>query len=532
MRVLTDNKPARSGTAEYLAAMEVCRKRRAEGLLADLPGYSDVEGEAALLNGATPQSVEVEFITRPKPGGGIRLEVVPDFETAVSLQVVAHELAERGFDLPHSASALQVTRGERPGYARWSETIPMWVRHQLVAGATVVVADVEDYFGSVPTCRIESALRGARLDPQVIERTLSTVRDINSKPGRGSARRTGLPVSQDDLFWHIADLVLKPVDERLSREPGVIGHIRWIDDFYIAVDSGGVEDALETLAAALEPIGLRLNEDKTRVLGSLAAFEREALSDQHRMVSTLAMLGSRGPLSSIQQDAFEVLAETERAPSAEHARLWKRVYALAARLRSAALVTNAIDDLTECPTAAREIASYLRTLNWPGDTGAQAVRLLGRATTDSESIHLLRALLKADGTLDVSIRSALEDIAPWANSSVHPYALVLLHACLMSGRSASDRIASVRPMLLVATESRSPMARRVALELLWLIPDQRPRVSQIVAEDASHTVRALAKMLGVRRPKFGHATPGTGAQAVSREPFPDAFAGMGSLVAL
>ena len=38
----------------------------------DLPGYSDFDCEAAFLNGATPQSVEVEFITRPKTGGGIR----------------------------------------------------------------------------------------------------------------------------------------------------------------------------------------------------------------------------------------------------------------------------------------------------------------------------------------------------------------------------------------------------------------------------------------------------------------------------
>ena len=383
----------------------------------------------------------------------------------------------------------------------------MWVRHQLVAGTTVVVADVEDYFGSVPACRIESALRHARLDPQGIERTLNTVREINSKPDRGGARRTGLPVSQDDLFWHIADLVLKPVDEQLSRESGVIGHIRWIDDFYIAVDSSGVEDALGTLSAALESIGLRLNEAKTRVLGSLAAFEREAFSDQHRMVSTLAMLGSRGPLSSIQQNAFEELAETERAPSAEHARLWKRVYALAERLRSAVLVANAVDDLAVYPTAAREIASYLRTLNWPGDTGLLAVGLLRRATTDSESINLLQALLKADGTLDASVRSALEGMTSWANGSLHPYALVLLHACLMSGRSASERMTSVRTLLLVATESRSPMARRVAMELLWLIPELRPRVAQLVAEDASRTVRALVGMLCVRGPEYGPPHP-------------------------
>ena len=436
------------------------------------------------------------------------MEVIPDFETSVRLQIVAAKLVEGGLHVPHSASALEVTRGERPRYALWSETVPMWVRHMLVGGTTVVVADVEDYFGSVPACRIASALRAAQLDPRSIESTLHTVCDINSAPDYRGATRTGLPVSQDDLFWHIADLALTTVDERLHREPGIIRHIRWIDDFYVAVDVDGVEDALRTLSAALESIGLRLNEAKTRVLGSLAAFERQALSDQHRVVSTLGMLGSRGPLSSVQQDAFEELADTERAPSVEHARLWKRVYALAERLRSSALLDKAIDDLTVYPTAGREIASYLNTLNWPSDTGPQAVRLLRRATTDAESINLLQALLQHDGILDVSICSALEDVACRADDSLHPYALVLLHACLMSGRPASERMASVQQILLVATKSRSPMARRVAMELLWLIPEQRPCVAQLAAKDASHTVRALVNMPGVRGLKFGHVPRG------------------------
>lgn len=517
--------PAGGETAELLAAIDVCRKRRNKSLLADLPGYGDLDGGAWLVDGAMRQPVEVEFISRPKSAGGTRLEVVPDFETSVRLQLVAVRLMEHGLDLPHSASAAEATRGQEAGYALWSETIPMWVRHMLVAGLTVVVADVEDYFGSLPISRIASALRDARLDPTSIEETLRIVRDINSTPDHRGAVRTGLPVSQDDLFWHVADLALRPVDELLSRDTVVTGHIRWVDDFYVAVEPGGVEDALATLSAALESMGLRLNETKTRVLGSLATFEQHALGEQHRMVTTLAMIGSRGPLSSMQQDAFKKLAETERARSAEHARLWKRVYTLAERLRSSALEANAIDDLTLYPTVGRQIASYLHALNWPGDTGPQAVKLLRRTTTDSESINLLQALHKVDGTLDHPIRAALKEVAPTPNGRLHPYATVLLHACLMPGQSESERLMSVQSMLLVATESRSPMARRVAMELLWLFPEQRARVSQLVAKDQSRTVRTLANLLGVQGLAFGDGIPGVAARSISGSPSRHALAG-------
>ncbi|MCY3837963.1 MAG: hypothetical protein OXH09_04835 [Gammaproteobacteria bacterium] len=160
--------PAGGETAELLAAIEVCRKRRAKSLLADLPGYGDLDGKSWLVDGAMRQPVEVECISRPKSAGGTRLEVVPDFETSVRLQLVAARLMEHGLDLPHSASAVEAAGGQGAGYALWSETIPMWVRHMLVAGLTVVAADVEDYFGSLPASKIAFALRDARLDPTSI----------------------------------------------------------------------------------------------------------------------------------------------------------------------------------------------------------------------------------------------------------------------------------------------------------------------------------------------------------------------------
>ena len=65
MRVSDDNRPPRG---ELLAAIEVCRERRAMSLIGHLPGFADFDCEAGLLNGGTPQRVEVEFFSRPSQG--------------------------------------------------------------------------------------------------------------------------------------------------------------------------------------------------------------------------------------------------------------------------------------------------------------------------------------------------------------------------------------------------------------------------------------------------------------------------------
>ena len=492
-----------------LAAIEVCRQRWAKSLLADPLGYAEFDGESGARNFATSSPVELESITLPKQGGGTRLEVVPDFVTSVALQVIAEQMDERDLALPHSVSASQLWLKCMEGqlYELWSDTVPMWIRHMLVGGKTVVVADVQDYFASIPICRIEFALRDAQLEEEIIERTLHTIGDINSIPDHLGKTRSGLPVTQDSLFWIIADLVLGPVDEQLVREPAIAGHLRWVDDFFIAVDSGAVEGALMALSTALEPIGLRINEGKTRVMSSLVAFERQVLTYEHRMVTSLMMASSRGPLSRSQGDAFKKLVETDRGQSMEHARLWKRIYTLASHLHSSVLATQAIDDLTRFPTAEKEISSYLRILNWPSGTGIQAVKQIARAVTDSESICLLHALLSADQPPDVSTRNALKDMSYSACGNLHPYALVLLHACLMAQQPKHERSAIAKQIFPLLTDSRSPMARRIAIEFMWLIPEHRRLLVELTAKDTSHTVRGLAALPAMADGKSQHAYP-------------------------
>ena len=116
------------------------------------------------------------------------------------------------------------------------------------------------------------------------------------------------------------------------------------------------------------------------MLDSLVDYERQALASEHRVVTSLAMTGSQTDLSASQRRAFAGLVEGDRLPTPEHAQLWKRTYALAERLRSPALVAQSFDDLDRYPTAERQIASYLRELNWPYGTAARAAAQVARGT--------------------------------------------------------------------------------------------------------------------------------------------------------
>ena len=375
----------------------------------------------------------------------------------------------------------------------------MWIRLALVEGLSVVVADVDSYFASIPASGIERALHCLDLDERSMETTLQTIRDMNAAPHRNGGTRTGLPVADDKLLWLIADVVLHPVDDHLSRDPLVVRHIRWVDDFLLAVDSNDVDRARASLSASLDTEGFRLNERKTRVLDSLVDYERQSLTSEHRVVTSLAMTRSQGDgdLSASQQRAFAELVEGNRSPTPEHAQLWKRTYALAERLRSPALVPQAFDDLDRYPTAERQIASYLRELNWPCGTASRAAAQVARAPTDSQAIVLLRALLSTPKALDTTTVAALRQVSEAAADRMHPYAMVLLHACLMLRQPKQQGLSVAQRLLSLATESRSALARRIAIELLWLMPENRRPLKEAMSRDTSPTVRGLSRLLAI-----------------------------------
>ncbi|MYA60131.1 MAG: hypothetical protein F4X40_06190 [Chloroflexi bacterium] len=241
-----------------------------------------------------------------------------------------------------------------------------------------------------------------------------------------------------------------------------------------------------------------MNQKKTKVFDSLRGYEREAMTFEHRLVTSLAMVVSRGQLSTSQQRAFQEFVERERSATPEGARLWKRTYALAERMRSPALVPAAFDDLARYPTAGGRISSYLRSLNWPSGTADRAVKRIRNAPTDSEAIALMRALVSANQPFGNAVISGLREVAKSSAASIHPYVRVLAHAYLILGHGKVDAD-TAKSLLELARCRRSSLARRVAIELLWLIPEQRSAAAKLIQKDPSLTVRGLAFLPAMTR---------------------------------
>ena len=472
------------------SAIEICRRRRAAGVLPDPLGFAEYGTESA--NSVVPNNIrtEIEMITRPKPAGGSRVEVVPDFITSIRLQCVADQVPDRKQPQP---------------YDYWWETVPLWIQHALVEGMTVIVADIDNYFPAISESQIKQAMMRLGLEHESVDMGLSAIRAINEHPDENGRKRTGLPIADEELIWLIADDVLRPVDDRLANEPVVVRHTRWIDDFFVAVNPDNVDLAMLILSEVLEEEGLRLNQHKTRILDTLVGFERHAMTSEHRLVSNLAMIASKVPLSASQQSAFERLMDTERSLTIDHVRLWKRIYSLAERLRCTALVPEAISDLRRYPTAEKQISSYLCALNWPCGTAVQAVERVANAPTDSQAIVLLRALLGTQESLSRTALSTLRKVSESTANQMHPYSIALIHACLMMGEAKTEWPKLLQQIVSLTRNTRSPFARRVAFELLWLMPDHRNLFSVAIKGDSSPTVWGLASLPAIDRTKTGSA---------------------------
>lgn len=467
---------------DFLAAFSTCRERRGSGLLFDPFPFSAFDDRATQTGRADHLPLEVDFVTQPKQSGGIRLELVLDFATSVHLQVLAQRLTKTALPLPHSISALALD----PGYAHlhpyelWRENISTWVRHRLVEGKSVVLADIRNYFTSIEMIDIEDSLRKCKFGERDIKITIQKLEQINSVRDQDGATRRGIPVAQDNLFWLLADLVLHSVDEQLAQNPNIVGYIRWVDDFFIAVEPPSTNAALEALSTALAPLGLALNHKKTRTIDSLSEFEKYALTFEHRMVTSLMMAAIHGPLSASQQDAFRQLVEADRIHSIEHARLWKRIYVLAAKLQSPALVNHAFIDLDIFPTIEKQMLMYLNAVDWPYDTVLRAINQLVRSPTDSQSITILKTLLLATLSKRKVDTTALRTVATSSNLALHPYAQVLLQACLMF-QCSDSQVTVAQKVASSINDLPSPLARRLAFKLLCLIPD----TENLVVESSS-----------------------------------------------
>ena len=70
--------------------------------------------------------------------------------------------------------------------------------------------------------------------------------------------------------------------------------------------------------------------------------------------------------------------------------------------------------------------------------------------------------------------------------------------------------------LALATDSRSPLARRIAIELLWLVPECRGLLAEAISRDISPTVLGLGTLPAVAGFDPGWANSSAKEQSVDR----------------
>ena len=122
----------------------------------------------------------------------------------------------------------------------------------------LVFADVRGCYRSIHPEAIGWALRAAGCDAFESARLVSFLRGLEA------IGIVGLPVGPEPSPV-LANAVLAAVDRSLAAFG--ITHLRWVDDV-VAVAAGPVEAerVIAIVRAALEPVGLKLNERKTRVV--------------------------------------------------------------------------------------------------------------------------------------------------------------------------------------------------------------------------------------------------------------------------
>ncbi len=452
--------------SDFLTALSACREWRDGSLLFDPFSFLNLGDSLRAPRFAQDGPLEVEFVTRPKQSGGTRLELVLDLFSSVRLHMLAQRLAKIVLPIPRSISALALNL-DHPhfdSYDLWQERKTNWIRHKLVEGKSVILADVRDYFSSIKLSDIENCLRDSGVLSKDVEVTIQKIDEINGTKDQNGFTRFGIPIAQDTIFWLLADLMLQPVDEKLSQDPNIESFIRWVDDFFIAVEPHAEGYALEALNTSLSPLGLELNLKKTQTMTSIVEYDRHMMTFDHRTLDSLMMISTHGELSSSNHNAISKLVESKKEDSIEHSRLWKRIYTLATKLRSRRLVNSAFTDLNLYPMIEKQVLMYLHTVGWHQGTIDLAIKQLSRAPTDSQSITILKALLLvalSNHRLDIS---PLRSFSTSRHAALHPYSRVLLEACLLFN-SARNNSSVSRQLFLLSHESPSPMARRLAAKL-------------------------------------------------------------------
>lgn len=194
-----------------------------------------------------PRWVEI-----PKPGGGTRRLGVLCVQDRVAQQAALSVLMAQwdGRFAPCSYAY-------RPG--RSAQQAVAAVERALAAGRVWVVdADIGSFFDSVPHAPLFALIEEWLPDVRVRRLVQLCISTAAPTPGQGLTQGAPLSPLLANLYLHRFDCTLSQMGHQL---------IRYADDFVIlCATRPQAEQALQTAQRLLEGLGLRLNEEKTRIV--------------------------------------------------------------------------------------------------------------------------------------------------------------------------------------------------------------------------------------------------------------------------
>jgi hypothetical protein len=210
---------------------------------------------------ARPPAGPVRSDTTPKPRAGVRRLVRLAREDDVRFRSLVRRVSrEVEGTLAPGVVANRGARGTGPSIlAPWRPARRRWeglVRDAVSVGGVAIATDVADCYASIGPSAVGRALEragagGAHVDELV--RWLRALEPLGVE---------GLPVGPEPSAI-LANAVLSVGDRAL--EAAGVRWFRWVDDWVlVAADRSAAERALDALASALRPEGLRLHGDKTR----------------------------------------------------------------------------------------------------------------------------------------------------------------------------------------------------------------------------------------------------------------------------
>lgn len=456
--------------------------------------------------------VQVEFWRAPRSHGVCRFVSLLDVFTRTTMQALGLVISQI------AAAKLSGSVLSRPGplrsptvehswYSDWSQ---FFLRISELAKQFnyIVITDFSHYFDSVSIDHLREVLK--RIGVQKAHRDLvcRLSREAAFPRIKQSTVYSGLPQLYDDTPALLGNLYPLEFDSRVCQAWGPESYARWMDDIAIGFETEAqARIGIAQLSAFARELGLNINPRKTRMIPGADVYKKYLHLDLHKALDEVELRvvleGDLGQGGRIIHREFVRLEGRIRQSLSKGAGevLLRRLYRLAALIRTPRMLSYLYKDLLVYPGSAAAIAQYIAAVPWHGRVSEVVHQYLNDPANTCETIEvgillsLLHRVVESEAQADLSkladsiLSGRLETLC---DTSTAIAALILLrYDGKKRARKHSDRLRSL------ASKSQSGQARRYLLAAIFMTMETRSskRLSSRYIGQDSESVSLLWEFL-------------------------------------